>query len=552
MPQTPVIREIKNDELTLDYLASADKTSGDVVLVGTIPVVVCRDIDFSENPKGAVSPGKGEVWLMPQKAEVLSSGDVAYWDATGNPYGGTAGSGAVTGTATAYPIGTVTPLQANGTAATTNTDSYVRVMPDVAKRSATIAGAATADSVTGSDADMGLIGKAGASGAGGAVSGLGGAGDGAGNAGGAWTITGGAGYTAAGATGGAGGAVTRTGGAGGTDTNVGIGGVGGAAASVGGVGGAVTGAGTGGAGGAAGATGGVGGASSTTGTGGAGGAISGTAGAGGAATGAGTGGIGGAALIRAGAGGSAATTGTGGIGGAAGCTAGVGGAAGAGGTGAAGGAANLTSGVGGAAGTTGTGGAAGAVDVIGGAGGATASGTGGAGSSVSITAGAGGAASGAGTGGAAGSVVITSGTGGTHSGGTAGKSGSIRLVGPVVRQQGNPGTETNTATTTAAKILTGILAVTPTAACTLTLPTGSDMTTAFAIGDGESFDWTIINLSVAAAADIITVTATTDHTLVGCMKVESQHSSTGAVSGSSSARFRSRHTTANTWITYRV
>lgn len=210
MAQTPVIREASSN--VLDYIASADKTAGEVVIVGTIPMVVVRDIDYSENTLGGLSAGEGEVWLMPQAAEVLTGGDAVYWDADGNPYGGTAGSGCATGTATGNNlIGTVAPLQTNGTVATANTDSYVRVIPNAAKRTATIAGSVTADDVVGSDTTLTITGKQGTAsavggtlvltagaggvttGAGGAASLVGGAATNDNCAGGAVTINGGAG-----------------------------------------------------------------------------------------------------------------------------------------------------------------------------------------------------------------------------------------------------------------------------------------------------------------------------------------------------------------------
>jgi hypothetical protein len=233
-------------------------------------------------------------------------------------------------------------------------------------------------------------------------------------------------------------------------------------------------------------------------------------------------------------------------------TAGAGGASGAGGTGGVGGANVVTSGAGGAAATNGTGGASGACGLASGVGGATATGTGGRGTDILISGGAGGAASGAGTGGAGANVVLTPGAGGAHVGGTAGVIGCIRNVGLATVEQGAPATETNTATTTIAKLLSGILAVTPTAACALTLPTGTNMSTFNQLAVGDSFDWYIINLSVGADADIITVTAAADHTIVGVAVVQSAKTTTGGLSGSSSAHFRSRKTAATTWITYRL
>jgi predicted RecA/RadA family phage recombinase len=131
MAQTPVIVNSTAGAATIEYRAAADKTAGDVVVVGTVPMIVKRDIDYSEDPLGTVTDGRGDVdWLMPQKAEAITAGDRVYWDATGNPYGGTSGSGAVTGSVTAVPIGIAAPSQPNGTNATAATDSYIRVIPN--------------------------------------------------------------------------------------------------------------------------------------------------------------------------------------------------------------------------------------------------------------------------------------------------------------------------------------------------------------------------------------------------------------------------------------
>jgi CO dehydrogenase/acetyl-CoA synthase alpha subunit len=59
-----------------------------------------------------------------------------------------------------------------------------------------------------------------------------------------------------------------------------------------------------------------------------------------------------------------------------------------------------------------------------------------------------------------------------------------------------------------------------------------------------------MNLS-AAAADTITVTAGTGHTIVGIPIVQSVHSTTGGITGASST-WRTRKTAANTFVSYRV
>jgi predicted RecA/RadA family phage recombinase len=111
----------------LQYLAAADKVAGEVVVVGTRPLIVAADIDFSVNPLGAVY-AEG-VFDIPQAGEVITGGDVVYWDENGTPAVlGTALSGAATAsTGGNYIIGKATPVQPNGTAATAIGDKYVRV-----------------------------------------------------------------------------------------------------------------------------------------------------------------------------------------------------------------------------------------------------------------------------------------------------------------------------------------------------------------------------------------------------------------------------------------
>lgn len=55
---------------------------------------------------------------------------------------------------------------------------------------------------------------------------------------------------------------------------------------------------------------------------------------------------------------------------------------------------------------------------------------------------------------------------------------------------------------------------------------------------GDSIDWAVIN----TGPNTFTVTADTDHTLVGA----------GAVATATSGLFRTRKTAANTFVTYRI
>lgn len=118
--------------------------------------------------------------------------------------------------------------------------------------------------------------------------------------------------------------------------------------------------------------------------------------------------------------------------------------------------------------------------------------------------------------------------------------------------QGTPTAMTTAATITVTGILSGIITGTHTAGATqaYTLPTGTLMDAAAEWAIGESFDWVLMNLS-AAAADTITLTAGTDHTIVGVAIVQSVHVTTGGITGAT-AQWRTRKTAANTFVTYRI
>ena len=128
----------------------------------------------------------------------------------------------------------------------------------------------------------------------------------------------------------------------------------------------------------------------------------------------------------------------------------------------------------------------------------------------------------------------------------AGASGAFYAVGtePVISStgryqlQGAPGVLNATGALTSAMILAGIVTSSTAAAVVATLPTGTvlDAASEFAIGD--SFDWSVIN----TGPDSFTVTAATDHTVVGV----------AAVATLTSVMWRSRKTAANVFVSYRI
>ena len=120
------------------------------------------------------------------------------------------------------------------------------------------------------------------------------------------------------------------------------------------------------------------------------------------------------------------------------------------------------------------------------------------------------------------------------------------------RVQEAPVAKTVSVTLTVTELLNGIIVGTHTAGAEqqYTLPTGTllDAASEFAVND--SFDWTLINQS-AAAADTIAIAAGAGHTIVGGQIVHSANATTGALYGHS-GRFRTRKTAANTFVTYRI
>lgn len=85
---------VKNGVESVDYTPSAAVDAGDVIVQSSLVGIAKADIAASE--LGALSIAG--VFDVPQKAEIIAAGKPVYWDADGDPYGGTAGTGAMTAT----------------------------------------------------------------------------------------------------------------------------------------------------------------------------------------------------------------------------------------------------------------------------------------------------------------------------------------------------------------------------------------------------------------------------------------------------------------------
>ena len=81
----------------IPFTAAADVVSGQVVVVGTLAGVSMTDVAAGAIGQLAIAG----VWDIPAAAAAITVGAPVYWDADGDPVGGTAGSGAATATSTA-------------------------------------------------------------------------------------------------------------------------------------------------------------------------------------------------------------------------------------------------------------------------------------------------------------------------------------------------------------------------------------------------------------------------------------------------------------------
>lgn len=127
---------------------------------------------------------------------------------------------------------------------------------------------------------------------------------------------------------------------------------------------------------------------------------------------------------------------------------------------------------------------------------------------------------------------------------------ALAVRGVLTGSQGAPTAKTVTSAITAAELLTGIITTTGATGPSLhQLPTGTLLAAQFpGIAVGDCFDWSLINTGTGASDDA-TITVNTDHTIVGNPTAGAL---TDATIISGSARFRSRYTATNTFVTYRI
>lgn len=154
----------KQEGVSIDHTPASAISAGDVVIVNGVPYIAKRDI--AANETGALDC-EG-VFDIVKITGAIAKGDDVYWDAVGNPVGGTAGTGASTLT----PVSTGVYYLGTCVLAAGSSDTTVRVkLVEVRRKrlavlAVTPAGSAQGDAaatiegfnvVTGADATKGVI-----------------------------------------------------------------------------------------------------------------------------------------------------------------------------------------------------------------------------------------------------------------------------------------------------------------------------------------------------------------------------------------------------------
>ena len=88
------------DGRVIPFTAAADVVSGQVVVVGSLVGVSLADVANGATGQMAVEG----VFDIPAATAAINAGAAVYWDADGDPVGGTSGSGAATATDTANTL----------------------------------------------------------------------------------------------------------------------------------------------------------------------------------------------------------------------------------------------------------------------------------------------------------------------------------------------------------------------------------------------------------------------------------------------------------------
>lgn len=93
MAQTPVTLFAGSYE-TIDYTPDSAVVAGDVIVINSVMLGIAPS-SIPASTLGVLAR-RGARWKFPKVQLAMTVGAALYWDADGNPYGGTAGSGAAT------------------------------------------------------------------------------------------------------------------------------------------------------------------------------------------------------------------------------------------------------------------------------------------------------------------------------------------------------------------------------------------------------------------------------------------------------------------------
>lgn len=104
----------------VDYTPGSAVSAGQVVVIGSL--LGFAEVDIEANRLGALAIGG--VFDVVKANEEITAGAAVYWDADGNPYGGTAGTGAATTTSSGNTFAGFALATAGATATTVRLVSF--------------------------------------------------------------------------------------------------------------------------------------------------------------------------------------------------------------------------------------------------------------------------------------------------------------------------------------------------------------------------------------------------------------------------------------------
>ena len=114
--QTPSVK-LMDLAANIPYVASSPVYTGDVILVGNLPLIAVHEFDQPSPDADTSTIGAlaaEGIFNVPKDNSVFAAGDLVFWNPSGNPNLGTSGTGAATGAATSYCLGRAVQAQLTG------------------------------------------------------------------------------------------------------------------------------------------------------------------------------------------------------------------------------------------------------------------------------------------------------------------------------------------------------------------------------------------------------------------------------------------------------